>query len=133
MDISKNQAFLAITIAVTFVLLIPAIYLLEANNWVGLVIYLGFYLVFFWFLRRIARKYGFDFPKGTRGGNFNSLSDEGKISIMIGSGFCFAAIIGIILRAFADLSETYFWMIFAICFVVGAIIGNAIRKKVQKT
>jgi membrane protein implicated in regulation of membrane protease activity len=63
----------------------------------------------------------------------NTQTPEGKMVLVAGCGFVFAAIIAVIVRELAGLSQTYFWVLFAILFVIGAIIGNTVRKKVQKT
>jgi membrane protein implicated in regulation of membrane protease activity len=63
----------------------------------------------------------------------NTQTPEGKMMLVAACGFFFAAIISIIIRELTGMSQTYFWVLFAILFVIGAVIGNTVRKKVQKT
>jgi hypothetical protein len=64
----------------------------------------------------------------------NTLTPEGKIMMAAVFGFIFAAIIAVIVRELAVLSQNYFLgALLTILFVVGAIIGNTIRKASQKT
>ncbi|MDR0373893.1 MAG: hypothetical protein LBI79_10200 [Nitrososphaerota archaeon] len=131
MSLSKGNVIKLIVLVVLIVLFVPLLYLREANNLFGALTYFAFYVAFALILQHVVRKSGFEFPKGRRG--INTLTTEGRIWIMISSGFFFAAIIAIIIRELTGLPQPYFWVLFATLFVIGAIIGDTIRKASQKT
>jgi hypothetical protein len=95
------------------------------------------------------RKHGFEFPnKSSRYPSkyHNPLTPEGRVMMMIASGFFFGSIIALVVREFtglwdviglsrtgAPVSDPYFWILFAVLFTVGAIIGDTLRKASQNT
>jgi hypothetical protein len=127
----------------------PFIYLWESNNLVGALIYLVFYIIICLVVGRVMRKHGFEFPSRSSlypSKYHNSLTPEGRVMIMVTSGFFFGIIIALVIREFtglwnviglsrtgAPVSDPYFWTLFAILFAIGAIIGDTLRKKSQNT
>ncbi|MDR2203329.1 MAG: hypothetical protein LBE76_03330 [Nitrososphaerota archaeon] len=148
MNENIRAVFPLIVLLVVIVFCIPVIYLWEANNLVGALAYLVFYVIIACVVERVMRKYGFDFPtrSGFRPSKYqNTLTPEGRVMVMVVSGSIFGIIISLVVREFtglwdviglsrtsAPVSDPYFWVLFAILFVVGAVIGNTIRKTTQK-
>jgi uncharacterized membrane protein YeaQ/YmgE (transglycosylase-associated protein family) len=85
-------------------------------------------------LRHIMRKSGMEvYQNRIKGSRSNSLSPEFKVVATISSGIIFAGIVLLIIRIFADWLPIYVQVPLAIlCGVIGAIIGNTIRKTLQK-
>jgi len=128
MAIDKKTVVPLIALVVFIVLFMPVIYLRYINLF-GALTYFVFYVAFGLVLQHVMRKSGFKLPDMR---SINTLTTEGRIKIMVASGFFFAGIIIVITRALVGLPQTYVWVLFASLFVVGAIIGDVIRKVSQK-
>ncbi|MCL2133944.1 MAG: hypothetical protein FWH37_00065 [Candidatus Bathyarchaeota archaeon] len=150
MNINKNVIFQLIFLAAFIVFTVPIFYLaLYADNMFGAATYFFVYYVAVHLVKRyIKRKYAFDiFPKlQINRHNLNTLSIEGRIAIAVALGCFFAIIVAIVVREFSGLwelvglsrtvapvSDPYFWVLFAVLFVIGAILGDTLRKALQST
>jgi hypothetical protein len=130
-NINKGSVF---ELIVTIVIIVLFYYFVRvANNLPLALIFLIFGIVAIWSLRHIMRKSGMKVYQSSRGGRANALSTEGKIVIALFSGMVFAGSILIIVTELIGPLSTYFRVLFIIILgVVGAFIGNTIRKTLQK-
>jgi hypothetical protein len=105
-----------------------------ANNLSLAVISLILGMVIIYGLRYTMRKSGMEVYKNKiRGSTINTLSIEARIVIALFSGMVFAGIMLIIVTELIGPLSTYFRVLFIIIIgVVGAIIGDTIRKTLQK-
>jgi hypothetical protein len=150
MTVSKKTGVQLMALVVFIVFAVPIFYLAwYADNMFGAATYFFVYFVAFFLVKRyVKRKYAFELLPTLQIGrhNLNTLSIEGRIAMAVALGCFFAIIIAIVVREFSGLweimglsrtgapvSDPYFWILFAVLFVIGAILGDTLRKALQNT
>ena len=150
MTISKKTGVQLIALVVFIVFAVPIFYLAwYADNMFGAATYFFVYFVTFLLVKQyVKRKYAFELLPSLQIGrhNLNTLSVEGRIAMAVALGCFFAIIVAIVVREFtglweviglsrtgAPVSDPYFWVLFAVLFVVGTIIGDTLRQALQNT
>lgn len=86
-------------------------------------------------LRHIMRKSGVRvYQNNFKGSRVNTLTTEGRIMMAVAIGFFFAGIILVIITIIIGPLQTYVRIpFFVICWVVGALIGDTLKKVLQNT
>ena len=131
MDIGKSivvDAIVSIVILVVvyyFARVADNIFLAAISFIVGIGVILG--------LRRIMRKSGMKVYQTSYKWRVNTLRPEYRIAVMIFSGILFAGIVIGVIRVFAGWLPIYIHVpVVILSGVVGAIIGDILRKTLQK-
>ena len=128
-DKAVKLKVIIVFIAVLAALIIPIYYLaIESRALFGaswIIVYVAAVLV----LRYIIHKTGY--PQPTQNGTRAQIITH-RIRIMIASGLLTAFAIGTVSRLIIGPLPSYFWIPFVILIVVGAFIGDSLRKALQK-
>ena len=126
----------AIELIATLVLMVLVYYFIRvANNLSFALISLILGLIVIFGLQHIMRKSGVKvYQSKYRGGRLNTLTTDGRILMAAALGFFFAGILLFIVTELIGPLPPYFRVpFFVILWIIGAIIGDTIRKALQKT